>query len=682
MNKFFKRTAVASLLFLAGSALAVENITQASQIPQLKEETQHATVSERVTSRFTRSHYRQFDLDENFSAKIFDRYLNLLDYSHNVLLASDVEQFVSRKKQIGDELRTGKLDVFYDLYNLAQQRRFERYQYALKVLEKPMNFTGNDTFNVDRSKSPWPANVTELNSLWDSKVKFDELSLKLTGKTDQEIRETLTKRYQFAIRRLAQSNSEDVFSLAMTAFAHEIDPHTNYLSPRNTEQFNTEMSLSLEGIGAVLQMDDDYTVINSMVAGGPAAKSKTITVGDRIVGVGQTGKPMVDVIGWRLDDVVALIKGPKGSKVRLEILPAGKGTKTRVVTLTRERIRLEDRAVKLTIKTVGKDKVGVLDIPGFYVGLTDDVKVQLQKMEKQNVKGVIIDLRSNGGGALTEAVSLSGLFIPSGPVVQVRDNNGKVREDSDTDGVVYYKGPLVVMVDRFSASASEIFAAAMQDYGRALIVGEPTFGKGTVQQYRSLNRIYDQMLRPEWPALGSVQYTIQKFYRINGGSTQRKGVTPDIMMPTGTEETETGEKFEDNALPWDSINAATYVKSGDLTQFEPQLLKLHQDRIAADPEFQYIMKDIARFNALKDKRNIVSLNLAQREKENQEDDATRLERINDRYKREGKATLKKLEDLPKDYQEPDPYLDETVHIALDFAKMQQDKPAEQPAPAK
>ncbi|WP_455424747.1 carboxy terminal-processing peptidase [Dryocola sp. LX212] len=682
MNKLFRLTAVASLLFFAGSTLAVENITRADQIPQLKEEAQHATVSERVTSRFTRSHYRQFDLDQNFSAKIFDRYLNLLDYSHNVLLASDVEQYAAKKGQIGDELRSGKLDVFYDLYNLGQKRRFERYQYALKVLERPMDFTGNDTFNLDRSKSPWPTSVDELNKLWDGKVKYDELSLKLTGKDEKEIRETLTKRYHFAIRRLAQSNSEDVFSLAMTAFAHEIDPHTNYLSPRNTEQFNTEMSLSLEGIGAVLQMDDDYTVINSMVAGGPAAKSKAITVGDRIVGVGQTGKGMVDVIGWRLDDVVALIKGPKGSKVRLEILPAGKGTKTRIVTLTRERIRLEDRAVKLTVKTVGKDKVGVLDIPGFYVGLTDDVKVQLQKMEKQNVKSVIIDLRSNGGGALTEAVSLSGLFIPSGPVVQVRDNNGKVREDSDTDGVVYYKGPLVVMVDRFSASASEIFAAAMQDYGRALIVGEPTFGKGTVQQYRSLNRIYDQMLRPEWPALGSVQYTIQKFYRVNGGSTQRKGVTPDVMMPTGTQETETGEKFEDNALPWDSINAATYVKSGDMAPFEPKLLKMHQERIAADPEFQYISKDIARFNALKEKRSIISLNLAQREKENQEDDATRLARINDRYKRAGKAPLKKLEDLPKDYQEPDPYLDETVHIALDLSKMEQDKPAEQPAPAK
>ncbi|NCH45473.1 carboxy terminal-processing peptidase [Cronobacter malonaticus] len=678
MNTFFKLTAVAGLLLMAGQALAVDDITRPDQIPVLKEEPQHATVSERVTSRFTRSHYRQFDLNEAFSAKIFDRYLNLLDYSHNVLLASDVEQFAKKKGQIGDELRSGKLDVFYDLYNLAQQRRFERYQYALKVLERPMDFTGNDTFDIDRSKAPWPSSEAELNKLWDGKVKYDELSLKLTGKTDAEIRETLTKRYKFAIRRLAQTNSEDVFSLAMTAFAHEIDPHTNYLSPRSTEQFNTEMSLSLEGIGAVLQMDDDYTVINSMVAGGPAAKSKAISVGDRIVGVGQVGQQMQDVIGWRLDDVVALIKGPKGSKVRLEVLPAGKGTKTRIVTLTRERIRLEDRAVKMSVKNVGKEKIGVLDIPGFYVGLTDDVKVQLQKLEKQNVAGVIIDLRSNGGGALTEAVSLSGLFIPSGPVVQVRDNNGKVREDRDTDGVVYYKGPLVVMVDRFSASASEIFAAAMQDYGRALIVGEPTFGKGTVQQYRSLNRIYDQMLRPEWPALGSVQYTIQKFYRVNGGSTQRKGVTPDIIMPTGNEETETGEKFEDNALPWDSINAATYEKSGDLKSFGPELLKDHNDRIAKDPEFQYIIKDIARYNAMKEKRNIVSLNLAQREKENHEDDATRLARINDRLKRAGKLPLAKLEDLPKDYQEPDPYLDETVHIALDLAKMTKEKTA-QPA---
>lgn len=294
------------------------------------------------------------------------------------------------------------------------------------------------------------------------------------------------------------------------------------------------------------------------------------------------------------------------------------------------------------------------------------------------MKSVIIDLRSNGGGALTEAVSLSGLFIPNGPIVQVRDNNGKVREDSDTDGIVYYKGPLVVLVDRFSASASEIFAAAMQDYGRALVVGEPTFGKGTVQQYRSLNRIYDQMLSPEWPALGSVQYTIQKFYRINGGSTQRKGVTPDIMMPTGNQEIETGEQFEDNALPWDSVKAATYGKTGDITQFEPALLNKHEQRIAKDSEFQYIAQDIERFNALKDKRNIVSLNFAQREKENQEDEALRLSRLNARLKHDGKPAIKKLDDLPKDYQEPDPYLDETVNIALDLAAIEQARVAGQP----
>lgn len=673
MNTLFKVGLIAGLL-LAGPTFGAENITRADQIPQLHEDPQDPTVSERVTSRFTRSHYRQFDLDQNFSAKIFDRYLNMLDYSHNVLLASDVAQFDSKKTTVGDELRSGKLDLFYDIYNLAQKRRFERYQYALTVLARPMNFSGNDTIDIDRAKAPWPKTQAELNALWDAKVKYDQLSLKLAGKDDNEIRDVLTKRYNFAIRRLAQSNGEDVFQLVMNAFAREIDPHTSYLSPRNTEQFNTEMSLSLEGIGAVLQMDDDYTVINSMVAGGPAAKSKAITVGDRIVGVGQPGKPMEDVIGWRLDDVVAKIKGPKGSKVRLEVLPAGKGTKTRTVTLTREKIRLEDRAVKLTIKNVGKQKVGVLDIPGFYVGLTDDVKVQLQKLQKQNVDSVVIDLRTNGGGALTEAVSLSGLFIPSGPVVQVRDNNGRVREDSDNDGVVYYKGPLVVLVDRFSASASEIFAAAMQDYGRAVIVGEPTFGKGTVQQYRSLNRIYDQMLRPEWPALGSVSYTIQKFYRINGGSTQRKGVTPDLLMPTGVEAAETGEKFEDNALPWDSIKAATYAKTGDVKPLVAQLTKQHADRIAHDREFQYIMKDIARYNALKDKRNIVSLNLAQREKENHEDDASRLERINARYQAEGKKPLKNLDELPKDYKEPDPYLDETVKIANDLAQLEKSQP--------
>lgn len=661
-----------ALLFIVWqpSWAALDKITWASEIPQMQQQPQHVMESQRISSRFLYSHYQRVELNDDFSKKIFDLYLNLLDYSRNVLLESDIAQYQRQKNTIGDSLRTGDLQLFYDLFNLTQKRRFERYQYALKVLEKPMDFSSNDSIDLDRTKVNWPTDTAQLDALWDKKVTYDELNLKLTEKSEKEIRETLRKRYKAAIRRLGQARSEDVFTLAMTSFAHAIDPHTNYLSPRSTEQFNTEMSLSLEGIGAVLQVEEEYTQINSLVAGGPAAKSKMINVGDRIVGVGQAGEQIQDVIGWRLDDVVALIKGPKGSKVRLEILPSGKGAKTHIVTLARERIRLEDRAAKSEVKQVGEDKIGVLTIPGFYIGLTDNVKVQLQKLKKQNVKAIIIDLRGDGGGALTEAVSLSGLFIDSGPVVQVRDNNGRVRQDSDTDGMIYYKGPLVVLVDRSSASASEIFAAAMQDYGRALIVGDPTFGKGTVQQYTPLGRIYDQMVHPDWPALGSVQYTIQKFYRINGGSTQLKGVSPNIAMPTTKEEIKFGEKFADNALPWDSIAAASYQKVGDLTSYITELEKRHTQRIEKNSEFQYIMQDVKRFNESRATQNIISLNYVVREKEEKEDEARKLERINARLQRAGKPLIKKLDQLPKDTKQPDPYLDETVLIALDLATLQ------------
>lgn len=668
MNKLLKIAFVVSLATF-GTAIAntqaVAPVT-AAQLPVLKQNTQHGTVSERVTSRFTRSHYRQFDLDKEFSGKIFDRYLNMLDFGHNVLLQSDIDQYAKDKAQVGEWLEDGKLDKFYDLYNLSQQRRFERFQYALARLDQPMDLNAHDSIEVDRSKSPWPKDKQELDRLWDQKVRYDWLSLKLSGKDDKEIKEKLTKRYKFALKRLTQAQSEDVFQLIINAFAREIDPHTSYLSPRSTEQFNSEMSLSLEGIGAVLQQDDDNTTINSLVAGGPAAKSKELKVGDKIIGVGQVGKPIVDVVGWRLDDVVALIKGPKGSQVRLEVVSDTKGAKPRIVTIVREQIRLEDRAVKLTIKQQGKEKVGVLDIPGFYVGLTNDVKAELQKMAKENVSALIIDLRGNGGGALTEAVALSGLFINKGPIVQVRDNNGQVRQDADDD-VIYYKGPLVVLVDRFSASASEIFAAAMQDYGRALIVGEPTFGKGTVQQHRSISRVYDQMLKPEWPSLGSVQYTIQKFYRVNGGSTQREGVTPDVVMPTGQDPAETGESFEDNALPWDSIPPANYTKAGDIAPDLSAIKTKHLARINVDPEFKYIDEDIARYKTLKETKNLISLNYAQRLKEDNEIEATKLKRINERNVKQGKPLLKSIDDLPKDYEGPDPYLDETVKMAIDLS---------------
>lgn len=678
MNKLLN-VAFAIGLTLTGTSVvmaekpATPAMVTIDQLPELKQEPQHSTVSERVTSRFERSHYRQFSLDASFSEKIFNRYLNLLDYSHNVLLASDIAQFDKEKTKVGEYLKKGELQPLYDLFNLAQKRRFERFQYALNRLDKPMDLTGQDKFALDRTKAPWPQTQAELDKLWDEKVKYDWLMLKLSEKTDSEIKETLTKRYKAALRRQTQSQSEDVFQIIMSAFAREIDPHTSYLSPRNTEAFDSEMSLSLEGIGAVLQMDDDYPMINSMVTGGPAAKSKELKVGDKIIAVGQQNKPMVDVVGWRLDDIVALIKGPKGSQVKLEVISDEKGAKPRTITLVREQIRLEDRAVKLTEKVINGDKVAILDIPSFYVGLTNDVKTQLQKVAKDNVSALVIDLRGNGGGALTEAISLSGLFIPSGPVVQVRDNNGRVRQDFDKDDVVYYKGPLVVIVNRFSASASEIFAAAMQDYGRALIVGEQTFGKGTVQQYRPLTRVYDQMLSPDWPGLGSVQYTIQKFYRINGGSTQLKGVTPDLLLPS-FDSAEMGESFEDNALPWDSISPSSYQLSEYSDKLKSALVPLteqHAKRIANDREFSYIFADIQRYNDAKAKGEdkFVVLNFAEREKENKELETIKLNRINERFKLEGKPALKSLDDLPKDYEGPDPYLDETAKIAVDLSKV-------------
>ena len=423
------------------------------------------------------------------------------------------------------------------------------------------------------------------------------------------------------------------------------------------------MNLSLEGIGAVLQMTDDYTVIRSLVAGGPASKSKQLAEGDRIIGVGQDGEDIVDVIGWRLDDVVQLIKGPKGTKVNLQILPEGKDAKAEVITIVRDKIRLEDRAVKSEVIEKDGKKIGVLEVPSFYVGLAKDTDKLITDLKGQGVDGIIVDLRNNGGGALTEATALSGLFITSGPVVQVRDSYGRVNVNSDTDGKISYDGPMTVLINRYSASASEIFAAAMQDYGRAIILGENSFGKGTVQQHRSLNHIYDLFDKE----LGYVQYTIQKFYRIDGGSTQNKGVAPDIAYPTPIEPSETGESVEDNALPWDSIDKAKYEVLQRNEKLIAKLNSEHQARIASDLEFQFIAEDIEKYKAEKDD-NSLSLNEKVRKEESDKADDDRLARINLRQKSHGEKAFESLDDVPKDYEAPDAYLDESVAIMVDMLK--------------
>ncbi|MBE0363890.1 carboxyl-terminal processing protease [Pseudoalteromonas ulvae UL12] len=667
MSKKFKLIPIAAAFLAFNTFAKVDNITLAD-LPVLKQESQHSTASKRVTNFFTRAHYKLIQLNDELSSEIFDRYIESLDYNRRIFLQSDVDSFEKYRNLVDNSLSTGKLDFAFDVFNVSLKRRFERYQYSIALLNTEMTFDADDLYYFDREDSPWPKTTEELNEIWRQKVKYDALRLKLTGKNWDEIKDVLEKRYSYTLKRLVQTNSEDAFQIAMNSFARSIEAHTSYLSPRRAEQFKMDMDLELEGIGAVLGYDEDYTVIRSLVPGGPADKSEKIKANDRIIGVAQGSEKYVDVIGWRLDDVVELIKGPKGTKVRLQYLKGvdAHGTPSEV-EITRDKIRLEDKAVKSSVfepkYTELDTKIGVIDIPGFYNNLSKDVKKELTKLKEEQVDGIIIDLRQNGGGSLYEATQLTGLFIDQGPVVQIHTLNGRVEQQKDTDGVTFYDGPLTVLVDRYSASASEIFAAAMQDYGRAVIVGEQTFGKGTVQQHRGLGRNYDLYDKE----LGSVQYTIAKFYRINGGSTQHKGVIPDISLPSPIDPADWGESQEDNALPWDQIANAKYNSLANLNSAITFLQQKHDERIKAEPEFDYVFDDISRYKEEKDRKTI-SLLEKQRVSERDDNDKLALKRTNERLKRLGQPQIEKLDDVPDIISELDPFLEETAQITSDFIK--------------
>lgn len=642
-------------------------------LPKLNQETQHALASKRIYQLFTREHYKRFQMDDAFSQKVFERYVDQLDYNKQFFLASDIEKMSANQNKFDEAFYRGDLSFVYDMYRVNLERRKKMYSYALSLLDekKPMNFTGEDFYYYDREDATWAKSETELKEYWRERVKYDALNLKLTGKEWPDIVERLNKRYQTAIKRLSQSQSEDVFQAVMNAFARSIEAHTSYLSPRRADRFAMEMNLSLEGIGAVLFAEDDYTVIKSLVAGGPADKSQQIKPEDKIIGVAQGEEEMVDVIGWRLDDVVELIKGPKGTQVRLQVLKGDSAdNKSIIVSIIRDKIKLEDRAATSKVYTpdsgVYKDrKVGVIEIPSFYSGITRDVVKELKALEEDKVEGIIIDLRGNGGGSLPESINLTGLFIEKGPVVQVRSVGNRVDIQKDRDARVFYSGPLVVMVDRYSASASEIFSAAIQDYDRGLVVGENTFGKGTVQQHRSLERRFDILDKP----LGHIQYTFAKFYRINGGSTQNRGVRPDIQFPTAIDPAEWGESKEDNALPWDKIPSANYNSVGDITASQiAKLDKKHQARIKRDVEFSYIFDDIEEYNLNKDKK-FESLNEKERVKERDEAKAERLKRANERLVRMGKEKVESVDDIPDDINEYDIFLNEAANILLDYVAL-------------
>jgi len=699
------------------SAFAFEDKVKALELPILAPETQHVTASKRITARFTRGHYKKVKISDSLTQEVFDRFIKQLDYSRNIFLATDITKFQQQSLDFDDVFAHGKLTAAYDIYNFNMERRLERYQYALNLLNSevvtvnsdgeeiktsPFDFSKNEVYIYDREEAPWATSTAELDELWRIKVKSDVLNLLLVNKEWPKAKEILTKRYKYAIKRIKQSESEDVFQLIMNSFARVVEPHTSYLSPRNAERFQMEMNLSLEGIGAVLRAEEDYTVIQSVVSGGPADLSKGLKPKDRIVGVAQADKDFEDVIGWRLDDVVEKIKGPKGTTVRLQVLSGESDdiSEIKVITIVRDKIKLENKAAKseiyfevgglekaeqaktdqekveignaesvaeitANVKAVKQGKkLGVITIPSFYNNLSSDVKKEIEKLKEQDVQGIIIDLRGNGGGSLPEATALTGLFIDKGPVVQIRNGANRVDVHQDKDGISYYDGPLTVMVDRYSASASEIFAAAIQDYGRGLIVGEHTFGKGTVQQHRGLSRVYDLYENP----LGSIQYTIAKFYRINGGSTQHRGVLPDIAFPTAVNPEDWGESKEENALPWDQINKAEYSKLDDVSSDVTYLTSLYQERIKDNSEFNYLLNDIETYKAEKDDKSI-SLNLKARKLKREERKEKRLIRTNERLVSMGKEPVKDLDDLPDELEELDPFLDEMARITFDFVSL-------------
>jgi carboxyl-terminal processing protease len=531
-----------------------------------------------ITKVIERYHYKKSDLDDAMSAEVLSRYLESLDPNRSFFLAGDVARFSVYKDQLDDHLSSGDIDAAFEIFRVYRKRVDQRVTKALQLLQQDFDFTKDEEYVFDREEEPWVETPAAMDELWRKRVKNDFLSLRLADKSDEAIRETLRNRYQSLRGRVSQFGPEDVFQSFVNAYTLSLEPHTSYMSPSVSENFDISMRLSLEGIGAVLRSDDEYTVVQKTVSGGPAELSGQVASGDKIVGVGQgLDGPMEDVVGWRLQDVVEKIRGPKGSVVRLEIIPktSGGGDRRKVVSLVRNQIKLEEQAAKKRIieglEGMGGVRIGVIELPAFYRDFrgesegredfrstTRDVRELLEELKAEKVDGVVIDLRQNGGGSLSEATELTGLFIDRGPVVQVKDSFGKVEVEKDPDPELAYDGPLAVLVDRNSASASEIFAGAIQDYKRGVVIGEPTFGKGTVQTLVDLNRF----VPGSGDDMGRLRLTMAQFFRINGGSTQHRGVVPDVLFPTAKEASEHGERSLDNALPWARITPALYATKG------------------------------------------------------------------------------------------------------------------------
>ncbi|MEE1946229.1 carboxy terminal-processing peptidase [Pedobacter sp. KR3-3] len=684
-------------------------------VQNIKPDEQQSLVLRQVVNLIESYNYKKLEINDSISSIILDRYIKALDPSKYYFLASDIKDFDKFRTELDDDFRIGDLSAPFYIFNVYLKRYNERINYSIAQIKGKYDFNQNDTYVYDREKMPWITTTAGLDDVWKKRVKYELVNLKIAGTPDAKNIETLTKRYENLKSQAAKFNNQDVFQIIMDAFTEAIDPHTNYFNPRNAEVFNQEMSRSIEGIGATLQLENEVTKIVSIVPGGPAFKSKQLNAGDRIVAVAQGANgEFEDVIGWRIDNTVSRIKGPKGTTVKLKVIPVGKelSSKPVIITLVREKVILADQSAKKSVKTIQSDgkpyKIGIIQVPAFYADFkaanagdpnykstTRDVRLLIDTLKNTDkVDAIIMDLRSNGGGSLVEAIDLTGLFIDKGPVVQVKDLRGSVEVDEDKNAGAAWTGPMGVMVDRLSASASEIFAGAIQDYGRGIIMGTQTYGKGTVQSSIDLNRLVNPSILQKMaalfkrdskgvivspqgsnavldkdgiPQLGQINLTMAKFYRVNGNSTQHKGVIPDINFPSVYPLDKIGEDTEPSALPFDMIKPSNYRAVADLTDIKANLLRLHEQRMKSSLDYKVLNEDIAD-SKKRDGETSITLNETKLKAERDALEAKNLTRLNELRASRGLAPVKKGDKIAKD-ENYDLVEDESIKVMIDLMKM-------------
>jgi len=668
-------------LSVLAAAASFASFAATEPLPPLQIQPKYVPISSNVAKLIEELHYSLPHLDNSLSSAILDRYLDTLDGNRMYFTSSDIASFNRLRYELDDRTRTGDLQPVFDIFNLFRKRAGERIDAAIALLATEPDYTLDETFQWDRSELPWPATDEEINEVWRKNVKSDALRLLLTGKTWPEATKILKDRYERSYKRITQLTNDDVFEMYMNAVAHNMDPHSSYLSPRQSEEYRIQMSLSYDGIGASLQLEDDYVKVNDIIAGGPAQIDGQLKQEDRITAVGEGSGELVDVIGWRLDDVVQKIRGPGGSHVRLQVLPAGAapGSPEKVIELVRDKIKLEEQAAKKELQMIPFDgktyRIGVINVPSFYqdfaarsrgdddyTSTSRDVTRLIGEFKAEGgIDGLVMDLRANGGGHLSEATELSGLFIERGPIVQLRETRGTIQQLDDPSPSAVYTGPLVVLVDRYSASASEIFAAAIQDYDRGLIVGQQTFGKGSVQNLFPLDRLM------RGTDNGQLTLTIGKYYRVTGESTQHRGVIPDIELPSMVDTATVGESTRDTALPWDRIQPTRFRADPALATRIDTLRAHQQARAAEDPEFRYLLSDIAAIKEIAAQKS-VSLNLNGRVAENKRLEDGRLARENERRAALGQEPLKSIDQVDDTATSDKILLEQATRIVAEIAE--------------